>query len=208
MQVESLTVGLFASNCHFLVADGGRALVVDPGGEPERLLTLLDERGWIPAAYLLTHGHVDHVHALAPLHARYPAPIGLHPLDAAWAFTDLNAYPPYYDTPVAPPRLDRAWADGEEWTDAGLTYRVIETPGHSPGGVCFHFPAEKVLLAGDTLFQGSVGRTDLPGGDARLLAASLRKLLTLPDETVVYCGHGPRTTIGRERRSNPFLRGG
>lgn len=205
MRVETLTVGLFASNCHVLIGPGG-VLVVDPGGDADSILDLLAANNWPPAAYLITHGHVDHVQALADVHARFPAPIGMHPLDAAWAFTDLNALPPYYDAPRAPPRIDRAWAEGQHWSDAGLVYAVIETPGHSPGGVCFHFPTEGVLIAGDTLFQGSIGRTDLPGGDPRAIEASLRRLARLPKETQVYCGHGPATTIGRELRSNPYLR--
>jgi hydroxyacylglutathione hydrolase len=206
MQIVSLTVGVFASNCHLLSTRPGEVLVVDPGAEPERIAAELDERGWRPVAYLLTHGHMDHVHGLAALARQYPAPIGLHPRDATWAFTAANSMPPYYDQPEAPATLERSWAEGQRWSDGGLDYVVLETPGHSPGGVCFYFEAEQLLVAGDTLFQGSVGRTDLPGGDGRVLAASLTRLCGLPEATKVLCGHGPNTTIGREKKSNPYLR--
>ena len=208
MQVVSLTVGVFASNSHLLCARPGEALVVDPGSEPERIAQELIERDWKPVAYLLTHGHMDHVHGLAALAERFPAPIGLHPRDASWAFTAQNMMPPYYDQPVAPRAIARNWAEGQRWSDGGLDYTILETPGHSPGGVCFYFEQESLLVAGDTLFQGSVGRTDLPGGDSRALAASLARLKLLPDVTKVLCGHGPNTTIGREKKSNPFLAGG
>ena len=113
--------------------------------------------------------------------------------------------PPYYPAPEAPPSIERTLADGQEWEDIGLPYRVIETPGHSPGGVGFYFEDENVLFGGDSIFRGSIGRSDLPGSNPAQLAESLQKLMALPDDTVVYCGHGPETTIGVERQSNPFL---
>jgi glyoxylase-like metal-dependent hydrolase (beta-lactamase superfamily II) len=113
--------------------------------------------------------------------------------------------PPYYDAPRRPPRIDRELAAGQTWTDAGLTYSVLELPGHSPGGVGFLFETDRALFAGDTLFAGSVGRSDLPGSNPDHLAASLRSLMNLADDLVVYCGHGPETTIGDERRHNPFI---
>lgn len=208
MQVDCLTLGPFGSNCYLVLHEQtGDALVIDPGSEPETILDNIARRGANVVAYPLTHGHIDHVYALAAVLDRHPAPVGLHPRDAAWAFTERNLIPPFPSVPRAPARIDRDWAEGQTWTDGGLTYRVIECPGHSPGGVSFYFPREGVLFSGDTLFQQSVGRTDLPGGDPRLLAASLKKLLALPDETVVYPGHGPETTIGDERRHNPFVRG-
>jgi len=206
MRVTSLTVGAFAANCHFIVAPDGSALVVDPGDDAPQLIDSIVSSGWRPVAYLLTHGHMDHVSALARLARRYPAPIGLHADDAAWAFTERNAFPPCYGIPEAPDRIDRYWAEGQEWVDAGLRYRVLFTPGHSPGGVCFYFPEKGVLIAGDTLFAGSIGRTDLPGGDAKRLDESLRRIATLPPETRVYCGHGGPTTLAQELRSNPYLR--
>ena len=157
------------------------------------------------SAYLITHGHMDHVSALAPLCAALPAPVAMHPRDAAWAFTADNQMPPFYPVPAQPPAIERPLADGQTWVDGALRYEVLATPGHTPGGVCFYFPADKVVFTGDTLFANSVGRTDLPGSSERALTTSLRKLLQLPDDTVVYPGHGPHTTIGAERAANPFL---
>lgn len=204
--VVSLTVGLFASNCHILWREGRHdALVIDPGDEAPRIAATLRENRLKPALYLLTHGHMDHVSGLADLVERLPAPVAMHPVDAAWAFTEDNAMPPYYDTPRAPPAIARNLANGQTWTDADLTYRVLETPGHSPGSVSFYFPEEGLLFPGDVLFAGAVGRTDLPGGHAATLWNSLQKLLDLPPATVVYPGHGPATTLAAEKAGNPFL---
>lgn len=204
--VLSLTVGLFASNCHLLVDPAARlALVIDPGDEAPRIAATLREQRLRPVVYLLTHGHMDHVSGLAEMAEKMPAPIALHPVDAQWAFTDANAAPPYYDTPRAPQAIDRNLAEGQEWTDAGMRYQVLETPGHSPGSVSFYFPDLGLLFPGDVLFAGAVGRTDLPGGHAPTLWKSLQKLRALPPETVVYPGHGPATTIGQEIKTNPYL---
>lgn len=206
VQVATLTVGAFASNCHIVtVPKRAGALVVDPGDDAEAIVAHLESQALTVAAYLLTHGHMDHVSALAAVARTFPAPIGLHERDATWAFTAANSMPPYYNTPAAPPRIERAWAEGQVWTDIGLVFEILETPGHSPGSVSFYFKEAGLLFSGDVLFAGSVGRADLPGGDAPTLGRSLRRLLTLPDETRVYPGHGPATTIGTERRRNPFL---
>ena len=206
LRVDRLVVSLFESNCFIVRRDGDdRALVIDPGDEAEAIDRHLTAEGLTVAAYLLTHGHVDHLSALAALAEKRPAPIALHPRDARWCFTARAAMPPYYDTPRRPARIERELADGQTWTDAGMTYAVIELPGHSPGGVGFLFEEERVLFAGDTLFAGSVGRSDLPGSDPAALNESLRRLMTLSDDITVYCGHGPETTIGDERRHNPYL---
>jgi hydroxyacylglutathione hydrolase len=207
IRVDSLVVSLFQSNC-FIVRhdDGCDALVIDPGDNAPDILAHLDRHGLRVAAYLLTHGHVDHVYALADMVAARPAPVAMHPADASWAFTERAAFPPYYGAPKAPPGIDRELAEGQAWTDIGLSYRVIETPGHSPGGVAFYFEADKALFSGDNLFRDSIGRSDLPGANPKVLAESLQKLMALTDDVTVYCGHGPATTIGRERKSNPFLR--
>ncbi len=204
--VLTLTVGLFASNCYILHAAPAReALVIDPGDEAERIAATLREHRLKPVLYLLTHGHMDHVSGVAELAAGMPAPVAMHPLDARWAFTGVNAAPPYYDTPRAPPAIERTLAEGQEWADAGFHYRVIETPGHSPGSVSFYFPEAGLLFPGDALFAGAVGRTDLPGGHAPTLWNSLQKLVSLPGETKVYPGHGPATSLNRERKTNPYL---
>ena len=204
--VESLVVSLFQSNCYLVRPDGAsQVLVVDPGDDAPEIIRRLRELGVTVAAYLITHGHVDHVSALADVYRAFPAPVAMHPSDSCWAFSPIAAMPPYYDAPVAPPEIARVLNGGQVWEDLGLRYRIIETPGHSPGGVAFYFSDEKALFAGDSLFRGSIGRSDLPGADPAALAASLQRLLCLPDDTVVYGGHGPATTIGREKRTNPFL---
>ena len=205
MHIKGVTVGPAESKCYILWNDAGEAMVIDPGGNPDRILSVINEHALRVVAYPLTHGHVDHVSALAAVFERHPAPIGLHPADAAWAFGPKNQMPPWYGQPVLPEDISRAYDEGQTWTDAGLTYRVLCTPGHSPGGVCFHFPEQKVLFSGDCLFHQSIGRMDLPGGDPALLVASLRRIMELPDETRVCPGHGPETTIYAERRGNPFI---
>jgi len=205
MHVDTLEIGPFSSNCHIIRNEMGQALVVDPGAEAERIIQHLRHHHLNVVAYLLTHGHMDHVSALAEVHRAFPAPVALHPKDATWAFSPSNQMPPYYGIPEAPPEVERTLADGQTWEDIGLTYRTLWTPGHAPGHIVFYFEAQGVLIAGDLLFRGSVGRIDLPGGNRMDMQASLQKVMTLPDQTVVYPGHGPVTTIGDERRTNPFL---
>ena len=206
MNIRTLAVGDFEANCYLVSDPDGHTLVIDPGSEPDQIVRLLRNDGLSVAAYLITHGHMDHISALAALEREFPAPVGIHPADAKWAFGGMNQMPPSYDIPTKPTNLKRALADNQEWTDFALHYRVLTTPGHTPGCVCFYFPEEKALFTGDTLFAGSVGRTDFPGGDDGLLTASLTRLAQLPNETAVFPGHGPQTTIGQEKRTNPFLR--
>lgn len=180
--------------------------MVDPGDDAAEIASALKKRDLVVERYLITHGHVDHVTALADLCDAFPAPVSMHPLDSAWAFTERNTLPPFYPQPPRPAPIDRELGDGQTWADAGFTYTVLHTPGHSRGSVSFHFPEPGWLFPGDVLFCGSVGRTDLPGGDWLTLQKSLRRLMTLPDATRVFPGHGPETTISQERVSNPFLR--
>jgi len=205
MNIRQITVGSFQANCLIVWGGGSEAIVVDPGADAGAIRAVIDQNGLSVAAYMLTHGHMDHVSAIAELHAALPAPVGISKFDLPWAFEESNQMPPFYPPPGRPATIERELADGQEWNDAGLAYRVIATPGHTPGSVCFHFPAENVLLTGDTLFAGSVGRTDLPGGDSRAMNESLGRLAALPEETTVYCGHGPKTTVAHERANNFFL---
>jgi hydroxyacylglutathione hydrolase len=205
MQVDTITVGPFESNCFIVSNDRHEALVIDPGDEPDRIIAALRAGAWSVQAILVTHGHIDHVTGLAAVERAFPAPIAMHPTDAAWAFGPANQMPPYYGTPPAPSGIARSLAEGQEWTDLGYRYEVWELPGHAPGHVGFYFPEQQAMFSGDVLFQGSMGRVDLPGCDPAAMQRSLQRMAQLPDDTTVYCGHGPETTIGREKRYNPFL---
>ena len=207
VKVDSLTVGEFQVNCYIARGAGGQALVIDPGSDLKQILAFIRARNVSVAAYLLTHGHMDHISALAELQAAAPAPVAMHAEDAEWAFSSANQMPPFYPVPRRPTEIGRLLKDGQIWQDAGLTYTIIGTPGHTPGSVCLYFPTEGAVFSGDTLFAGSVGRTDLPGGEARALTASLAKLARLPDTTMVFPGHGPDTDIGQEKQTNAFMQG-
>ncbi|HVA91670.1 MAG TPA: MBL fold metallo-hydrolase [Chloroflexota bacterium] len=185
--------------------DLGTAVIVDLSFDDEPVLAFLSAGPFRLEAIVNTHGHFDHMVGNAACRALAPAaPIYLHPDDAEILANapDQAARFGLSVTPSPPP--DRWLREGEDVILAGAPWHVLHVPGHSPGSICLHRPG--VLIGGDVLFQGSVGRTDLPGGDGHLLLAGIReKLLILPDETVVYPGHGPATTIGRERTYNPYL---
>ena len=192
MKPKTIAVGTFEENCS--VYNG---YIVDPGAEAERIVAALE--GARPKAILLTHAHFDHIGAIGELQKRYPGlPVYVHPLDAKIITHPLNNFPPDYPPVKMPENI--TW-DLEKLEGC----QVIETPGHTPGGVCYHFPGDKLLFSGDTLFNFSIGRTDLPGGDMPTLMASLRKLEQLPDDTIVIPGHGGITSIGLEKSGNPFL---
>jgi hydroxyacylglutathione hydrolase len=208
MDVRMFTVGQVAENCFILRADGSdHGLVVDPGEEPERLIAAIDEFGLTIDAILLTHTHFDHIGAVAPVAKHTGAPVYCPKLEVS-VLADIMAFVPWPGFgPYESYDADETIEGGEKLELAGLDIDVIFTPGHSPGHVSYSIPAEQALFSGDVLFQGSVGRVDLPGGDWPTLAASISNLLdTLPDETQVYPGHMGLTTLGRERATNPFLR--
>ncbi len=207
MNVESIIVGPFEVNCYLAKDAASRlAVVVDPGADAEAVADRLRRAELTVACYLLTHGHVDHVSALAELADEFPAPAVMHPADARWAFESANRLEPYYAAPRRPSAAV-VFPENLRLTAGPWECRIIHTPGHSPGGVCYHFPEQNVIFTGDTLFQGTVGRTDLPGGDTRTLADSLRHLRGLPEATRMYPGHGPASTMAAEYDSNPFLSG-
>jgi glyoxylase-like metal-dependent hydrolase (beta-lactamase superfamily II) len=170
-----------------------------------RLLALV-EPGWRVGRIFLTHGHVDHVAGAAEAQAATGAPVTIHAADAPWLASLPRQAEMFGLDPVAPPRVDGYHADGDVIRLGRLEATVLHTPGHCPGATCLWFPSEKVVFTGDTLFLGSVGRTDLPGGDFEALARSITgKLFTLGDEVRFLPGHGPGGTIGEERRENPFV---
>lgn len=204
---EVLPVGMLQCNCSILGDEDSReAIVVDPGDDIPRILAVLARHGLTVKQIIITHAHIDHIAGAARLKAVTGAPILYNQFDLPLVkMMDVQAGWLGMATPdVRPP--DDSLEDGRIIAIAGIQGNILHTPGHTQGSVCLHLPHEKLLLAGDTLFAGSVGRTDLPGGDGKALIRSIQdKLLPLPDETVVIPGHGPRTTIAEERESNPFL---
>ena len=209
INIKEIVVGAFEVNCWVLWGSDCRAVVVDPGADADRIQSFLSANNLSVAAYMLTHGHIDHISGLTDMLAAHPAAVGISIEDGEWAFDEehqmLPFCAPFYTVTPRPAEIARHLADGGEWPDCGTTCHIISTPGHTPGSVCIYFESAGLLIAGDTLFQGSVGRTDLPGGDSRVLSESLIKLAALPDATRVFPGHGPATTIAREKRTNYFM---
>jgi hydroxyacylglutathione hydrolase len=192
----------FGTNCWLLAADGSdEAVVVDPGFEPEEIHALLERAGKRPAAVLLTHAHVDHAFAAGEF-AGDDVPVFVHPDDSV-AFEDIDAWNPGFDNPLTPVKDLRALTSGEVLDVAGCSIEVHHTPGHTPGHCSF--VTDTIIAAGDLVFAGSIGRSDFPNSSPADMRRSLEWFLTRDDADEVLPGHGPRTTVGRERRSNPFL---
>jgi len=207
MDVRMFSVGPIQENCFLFRRDGSdRALIVDPGEEADRLLGAIDELGVTLDGILLTHTHFDHVGAVAPIAKATGAEVWVPEIEKG-ILADINTYVPWPEFgPFESWDAEHTLNGGERLELAGFEIDVLFTPGHSPGHVTFHVPDEQAIFSGDVLFQGSVGRTDLPGGDSRVLMETLETLAkTLPDETVVHPGHMGITTIGAERATNPFL---
>jgi hydroxyacylglutathione hydrolase len=205
VRIERFPVGPWDNNLYLLTADGSDgAILVDPSMESEEVLDRILDRGIRVRRILLTHAHIDHVHLVQRFHDRTGAPVWLHAGDAD-LYANAGTQAGLWGLPWegAPP-IAHWIGDGEEVGLPGLPVRAWHTPGHSPGSVTFE--TEEGLLSGDVLFQGSVGRVDLPGGDWGTLVASIRDVLfERADDTRVCPGHGPETTIGTERRTNPFV---
>jgi glyoxylase-like metal-dependent hydrolase (beta-lactamase superfamily II) len=207
LKVEMLTVGPVAENCFLVRREGSdRVLIVDPGEEPERILAKLEEIGGKAEAILITHCHFDHIGAVSPVAAATGAPVYCPEVEAPvlaniMAFVPWDGFGPYESY-----EADKTVAGGETLELAGLEVAVIFTPGHSPGHVTYSVRGEDAIFSGDVIFQGSVGRVDLPGGDGPTLIESIRALVdSHPAETTIYPGHMGTTTLGAERATNPFL---
>jgi len=206
VNIEKLELGPFASNCYIVGAESNKeGIIIDPGAEADNILETVEGLGLEVKLIVLTHAHIDHIGALKEVKEATGAEVAIHADDAqALQKNSVSAmFGLSYPTPLPPDRLLK----GGDSIDIGdLHFLVIHTPGHSPGGICFL--GEGVVFSGDTLFNFGIGRFDLSGGDGRQLMNSIyTKLMVLPDNTVVYPGHGPETTIGTERQGNPFLRG-
>jgi hydroxyacylglutathione hydrolase len=207
LDVETLTVGPVAENCFLLRREGSdRVLVVDPGEEAERIVAAIEATGAGVEAILITHCHFDHIGAVTPVAAATGAPVYCPAIETP-ILSDIMAFVPWEGFgPFESYEADETVEGGETLELAGLEIDVIFTPGHSPGHVTYSVRGEDAIFSGDVLFQGSVGRVDLPGGDGPTLIMSIRKLLdSHPDETTVYPGHMGTTTLGAERATNPFL---
>ena len=207
MRIATFVVGAFQENAYLLVDETARrCALVDPGAEGTRLVDAVRASGATLEAIWLTHAHVDHVGGIAEVRRSYPdVPIWLHPADRA-LYDRAEMQAAVYGLPFEPPPApDHELGDGQTLAVGALRFTVMHTPGHAPGLCVIH--GHGVAFVGDLLFAGSIGRTDLPLSDGARMTRSLEQVSALPDETVVYPGHGPATTIGAERRSNPFLTG-
>ncbi len=206
MIIKQLTVGPIMANCYILGCERTReAAVIDPGDETDKILMSLASEKLTLKHILNTHGHFDHVGGNRRLKEATGADLQIHAADAAMLADLSNSAAAFGLSAQNSPPPDRTLGEGDSVTFGDIVLTVLHTPGHTPGGISFH--TDRCVFVGDALFYGSIGRTDFPGGDYDTLIASIRtKLFTLDDDTTVYTGHGPATTIGQEKRSNPFVR--
>lgn len=210
-EVDCVTLGPFETNCYLVSIPGDSTRscwIVDASFDPDELIELVHAKGLRPAALVLTHAHVDHIAGVGEVRAAFPGlPILIHEAEREWLSDPVLNLSAMMAMDVTAPGPDRLLTDGDRLELAGTTWDVLHTPGHSPGGITLHHAPSATALVGDTLFNASIGRFDFPGSDEETLVRSIKdRLYALPDQTRVFPGHGPPTTIGREKRSNPFVR--
>ena len=207
MEIKRLVLGLVRTNCYIVYTeDTKKAVIIDPAADSRRIIDEVSALGVTPEAILLTHGHFDHMLAADSLRNRYHIPVCIHKADAELLqHPDLNCSEQFLHMSYAI-AADEEMEDGQILRFLDETLTVISTPGHTEGSSCFYSKNENILFSGDTLFQGSVGRTDLPTGRAAKLTSSIReKLFVLPEDTLVLSGHGDQTTVGEEKQYNPYV---
>lgn len=209
MKLECLTVGPFEENCYLYWDEKTKqGVIIDPGAEADRISKTVAMAGFSPKAILLTHGHADHIAALAEIKSEWKLLVFIGKGEEKYLSDPRLNGSALFDMPISTPRPDFLVDDEKMYRFGPIELRVLSTPGHTAAGVCYLDESEGVLFCGDTLFQGSIGRTDLAGGSFDKLIESIqKKLLTLPDNIICFPGHGPATTIGAERAGNPFLTG-
>jgi glyoxylase-like metal-dependent hydrolase (beta-lactamase superfamily II) len=206
---EVLPVGMLGCNCSVLGDEVSReAIVVDPGDDVSEIVAILDRHQLTVKMIVITHAHIDHIGGAEKLRARTGAPVYMHEADKMLSDRlDMQAAWLGMETPKDP-GIDQAAREGDIIRAGSVEAHVLHTPGHTQGSISLYLPLESKLIAGDTLFRGSIGRTDLPGGDTAQIGRSIKgKLYTLPEDTIVFPGHGETTSIGQEKRHNPFVRG-
>jgi len=220
MIIDQITVTAFQQHTRVIgCAKTRRAICIDPGDDSEEIVNAIDRHGFELQAIACTHAHLDHIGGVAGLKKRKPAAqVIIHPADEpiyqqlpnqpAWLGIPKSQWSEFGFDFEAPPQVDEHWSDGQTYQVGELSFQVIHCPGHTPGHVVLFEPTERKVFVGDCLFAGSIGRTDLPGGSTEQLMDSLfKKILPLGDDVEVYSGHGPVTTIGNEKKTNPFLTG-
>ena len=209
MEWIQMPLGPVQTNCYILKKEDSSCLIIDPGSEGEKVIKVLKEQELTPVAIVLTHAHFDHIGAIDSVREEYGIPVYVHENEQDWLTSpELNCSNHMKVAPVQVNKADEIISGEQELTLGSFTFQIFETPGHSPGSISLYFKEDGIACVGDALFNGSIGRTDLPSGNHEQLLKSIHdKLLTLPEETVVLPGHNSITTIGNEMNSNPFLNG-
>ena len=210
LKVSSYPLGPIQTNCYIIKNETGQCLIIDPGEEGKRIIRKIEKTGLTPLAILLTHAHFDHIGAVDIVRDKFKVPVYIHEIENDWlANPVLNGSSKYPGLPLVKNRLADHLLNEDGTIEVGpFKFEIRHTPGHSPGSVSYIFKESGFAIVGDTLFNGGVGRTDLPGGNTQILLASIHdKILSLDDDFVIYPGHGSATTPGHEKDSNPYLNG-